>query len=264
MTYAEYEISVNIVVCMQFAMAWLVWPPAFASFVLLGYRSYRKKQIIESLPFLASQLNTAFIWVCLASYTTGVFNLYTNGNRILNGKNYGLKDFVIQQFLLQAIKLEPLNIFLYTWRFLKILEVEEENNILRHAYRWFARFTIVVVPLMFIAVLLAYVYYGAQEAYYTVHFNIIQAQFYGLKAIKFSNAISYLTVICNIMSCVLMVLVLRVLKHISNKMRQTDSNVTRDIEINSLVTFAHVFLVLSYTTISIFLFNVPSTNGLGS
>jgi len=63
--------------------------------------------------------------------------------------------------LYDAGLVEPLNIFLYTWRFLSTLEKEAESKYLKSFYRWFARVTIFIFPASFYAILAAeVVYYG--------------------------------------------------------------------------------------------------------
>jgi hypothetical protein len=76
---------------------------------------------------------------------------------MLNGNTNGFRDDAIREFLLDAIDLEPLSIFLYSWRFLATLENEEENKIVKMIYRWFARATILILPLSFYGVFAAFV-----------------------------------------------------------------------------------------------------------
>ena len=57
--------------------------------------------------------------------------------------------------LLDAILLEPVNIFLYTWQFLITLETQESNSILNGVYRWYRRISILFVPLAFFGVYIA-------------------------------------------------------------------------------------------------------------
>ena len=56
-----------------------------------------------------------------------------------------------------AIFLEPINIFLYTWRFLNTLETEEKNPQVKIIYRWVSKVTLVLLPLAFIATFTALV-----------------------------------------------------------------------------------------------------------
>ncbi len=55
----------------------------------------------------------------------GYFDSVINdGEQILDGKRFGFRDLTINIFLLNAVYLEPLSLFLYTWRFLEVLEKE--------------------------------------------------------------------------------------------------------------------------------------------
>jgi hypothetical protein len=93
--------------------------------VALGIRCYREERLRESLPLLATQLNSAIIWGCLAAGEVGYFNFEINGTHILKGDPFSLRNFMIRTFLFNLILLEPLNLFLYTWRFLPELEQGE-------------------------------------------------------------------------------------------------------------------------------------------
>jgi hypothetical protein len=102
----------------MFALSWILWPIPLATLVVLGARCIREKRVIEALPLLATQLNSALIWGCFAARQVGVFNDLINDVPILNGDLISLRNFIIRIFLSNMIYLEPLNMFLYTWRFL--------------------------------------------------------------------------------------------------------------------------------------------------
>jgi hypothetical protein len=59
--------------------------------------------------------------------------------------------------MFQAICLQPLNLFLYTWRLLQTLEKEEKFKFLKVFYRWFAALTILLIPLGFYGIFVTYV-----------------------------------------------------------------------------------------------------------
>ena len=52
--------------------------------------------------------------------------------------------------LFDAILLDPLNIFLYTWTFLEVLECQETNLILNKVYHWYRILSIWLMPLFFL------------------------------------------------------------------------------------------------------------------
>ena len=51
--------------------------------------------------------------------------------------------------------MEPLSLFLYTWRFLSTLEREEENAVIRKAYRYFAAVSAWTVPIFYFSLFIA-------------------------------------------------------------------------------------------------------------
>ena len=116
----------NVLASVQLAVPLLVFPVALVTLVALGIRCYREQRLRESLPLLATQLNSAIIWGCLAAAQVGYFNLQINGTQILKGYSLSLRNFTIVDFLNNLIYLEPLNLFLYTWRFLRELEQAEK------------------------------------------------------------------------------------------------------------------------------------------
>ena len=59
-------------------------------------------------------------------------------------------------FLENAIFLEPLNLFFYTWRFLATLELETDTQSVKVFYRLFALISIILLPAGFYAVFISY------------------------------------------------------------------------------------------------------------
>lgn len=54
MPSSAYALAGNVTRCMEFAMPWLVVPPALASLCALSIKAYKEKQLVQSLPLLAS------------------------------------------------------------------------------------------------------------------------------------------------------------------------------------------------------------------
>jgi len=115
---------------------------------------------------LATQLNSALIWGCYAAFQVGVFNYEINRTQIMKGKSYSLHFKMVNAFLYSLVYLEPLNLFLYTWRFLDELEQQEKNSCVKKCYKWFARISIVLVPTALICVVIAYIVELATYIYY--------------------------------------------------------------------------------------------------
>ena len=93
----------------------------------------------EILPLLIVELNTVFVWVCL-----GYSMLY-----LPTADEASYRDTAVYLMLFFAVNLEPVNIFLYTWRFLETLESEMEGNYLALS-RKFRVTSVWVVPVVYV------------------------------------------------------------------------------------------------------------------
>ena len=102
---------------MELSTAWLVWPISLVTFLVLSYKSYQRKIILFSWPLLVSQLSALFMWSCLAAFSIGKFHYRITGKQMLKGDYTASRDISMIALLENAIELEPLNLFLYTWRF---------------------------------------------------------------------------------------------------------------------------------------------------
>ena len=125
---SKYEQAENLVNSEALAISLLVFPVSLTTLVALGIRCYREKRLRESLPLLATQLNSAIIWGSSAAGQVGYFYYGITGTQILKGDPYSLRNWMIGIFLFNLIFLEPLNLFLYTWRFVRELEQGEKNT----------------------------------------------------------------------------------------------------------------------------------------
>ena len=96
----------------------------------------------------------------------------------MKGDHNSLHNLTIFVFLYNLIYLEPLNLFLYTWRFLRELELEEKNHILKRFYWWFARASIVLLPAAFCCIVPAYIIEYARYVYYLEHFDLKEGKHY--------------------------------------------------------------------------------------
>ena len=107
-------------------------------------------------------------------------------------------------YLLQtALFLEPINIFLYTWRFILTLQLEEQNVMVKRIYRFVSVVSIAILPLSFYCVFAALVVIDPKTWYSQRATDIYY---------KLQSTIGYLALTSNLFSCIVMVLVLRLLK----------------------------------------------------
>ena len=151
----------------------LVWPISFTTLVALGWRCYLDRRLLQALPLLATQLISTLVWASLAAYEVGLFNSAINGTQILNGSSQSLKNLMIIGFLLNLIYLEPLSLFLYTWRFLSELEQSVDKPAAKAFIKWFARSSILLIPPAFISVVIAFT---VENAWYLYYIDLFERQ----------------------------------------------------------------------------------------
>ena len=72
------EIAYNVYDCLTFIVSLLMWPVPLVTLIVLGHRCYQNKIFIDALPLLATQLISAFIWVCTAISRVGYFTYGIN------------------------------------------------------------------------------------------------------------------------------------------------------------------------------------------
>ena len=162
-----------------------------------------------------------------------------------------------------ALLLEPVNMFLYTWRFLSTLERDEKHKTVKLIYRWFARITIFAVPLAFFSVYACYcIFYGKVIESYEQD-NKAELERNSNIVIGLSAAIGYLTTATNLTSCFLLFLVIRFAKKLTKTVENSSiqSQAKRESKLNLIVTVIHIFVLLGFTVVSILLFNVTLTDG---
>ncbi len=62
---------------------------------------------------------------------------------------------MVDAFITNVIFLEPLSLFLYTWRFLKELEQSVRKPAVKTFFKWFARISIILIPLTLTSIVIA-------------------------------------------------------------------------------------------------------------
>jgi hypothetical protein len=106
------------------------------------------------------------IWACLSAYEIGQFNGRVNGGFIRKGAYDSVRNEALDQFLVKFIYLEPLNLFMYTWYFLRNLEQEETSLCLKRSFKIFAYVSIVLLPICYLAVFPVWCLEKGYEFYY--------------------------------------------------------------------------------------------------
>ena len=171
MSTIQAQHAFDVLHCLSLAVSLLVVPVTFTTLVTLSWRCYRERRFLQALPLLATMLNSALIWACLSTYMVGHFSNTINGTQILKDGSNSLPNLLIKNFLINLIYLEPLNLFLYTWRFLSELEQSVTNPISKTFLKWFARISIFLIPPALITVVVTWIFVRAKWSYYILHLN---------------------------------------------------------------------------------------------
>lgn len=74
----------------------------------------------------------------------------------MEGNIGSFRNIFITSFIQNLIFLEPLNLFLYTWRFLRELEQSATSKIVKKLYKWLEFTTIALIPLAFYTTVLVW------------------------------------------------------------------------------------------------------------
>ena len=163
----------------------------------------------------------------------------------------------MKDLLNDVIFLEPLNLFLYTWRFFATLEHEAQNKHIKLFYRVFALVAIILIPAAFYGVFAGFVIEKSKYLEYLAEDRFREADIYKTKTLKLQETIGYLTVVCNVISSLTMSLVLRLVRT-QNKVTYGADQLKNRLKTNKIVTSSHVGLIFVYTVLSIFYFNLET------
>ena len=126
---------------------------------------------------------------------------------------------MVNNFLSELIYLEPLNLFLYTWRFLAELELEAKIPALKTFYRCFAVISIILIPAAFIAIVPAFIIESGRLSYFQFHFNVKEVNhYYNLTASLF-KAINIVGPLTNLISCLILAMVMYLVFKLNRKVR---------------------------------------------
>jgi hypothetical protein len=200
---------------MGLTVSLLVFPTSFFSTFLLSWRSYKQKRFIETLPLLLSQFNSCLIWGSLAASSIGVFNYGINGTELIRGNIGSMRDLIITRFLLNMTYFEPLNLFLYSWRFLRELEHESTSPALKKFYKWFSIFSIWIIPACFLLLVPWFIILNSKFLYYEARLQLKTAAIYQKRFNEVATAVDYLGPITNLISCLILGLVVHLVLKLS-------------------------------------------------
>ena len=103
---------------------------------------------------------------------------------------------------------EPLNLFFYTWRFLAQLEYEAKHTALKTIYRWFARVSILILPISFLIIVPYYIYYTSEMTYALNMGRKQEYDTYKNIALDWERRVFIVGPLTNLISCLILALVL--------------------------------------------------------
>ena len=163
----------------------------------------------------------------------------------MKGNQENFRNDAIVFFLADLILLEPLNLFLYTWRYLHQLELEETNPLMKRLYHWFSLISILLLPLCYYTLVPACLI-ELSSCYFQINFNNTKGN-----DCKVSNgllkAVVYLGLVTNIVSCTILGLVLRLLRKIANSVIFGRETVERKRRVSKTVTAGHICFTLAFS-----------------
>ena len=103
------------------------------------------QQWLDVLPMILSQLNTVYMWSCRIVLVCIDYSFFVSRHRLIQ------RATLSKAIADSALLLEPLNAYFYTWNLLQTLEVEERSTCLRKIFKIYRRFSIWIVPLLYLA-----------------------------------------------------------------------------------------------------------------
>jgi hypothetical protein len=160
---------------------------------------------------------------------------------------FSLRGLMTTGFLRDLIYLEPLNLFLYAWRFLRELEEEEENKTFKMCFRGFSLVSIVLLPLAFYCIVPTYIVENSRWYYYAFHVQPRMEQHYYFIELALWKTINILGPVTNLISCLILVLVIRHIYKLSKQVDVGKDAVSAKSKVNRFVTVSHIVVTLAFT-----------------
>lgn len=96
------------------------------------------------------------MWLCTGCDQVGYYREVVSGIAQVQGsvfRNYAIRGMIAGSFLL-----DPVNIFLYTWQSLPVLEQEEKNIWLKNIYKYYRIVAVWIIPAAFYGLFAGVVY----------------------------------------------------------------------------------------------------------
>ncbi len=167
---------------------------------------------------------------------------------------------MIDSFLFNLIYLEPLNLFLYTWRFLSELEQSVSKLAAKTFLKWFARISIILIPPAFISIVTAYIVESANYGFFELNLKLEEANHYDNIRSSLFKTVEILGPVTNLISCLILAMVIWLVVRMSRQVQLGMGAVAANNKVNTIVTASHIGVTLAYTlTQVILIFNKNRT-----
>lgn len=141
-------------------MSILVTPIALCTLLMLCYVAIREKQLREIFPFIFVEINMLFVWI-----STGAYFLFSNS---IQYTELSFHKLAMDTMLSDAINLAPLNVFMYSWRFLQCLE-KEDQTFWQKFLKWFTKISAWLIPITYYTIFIAFFLVNASSTYCGLH-----------------------------------------------------------------------------------------------
>lgn len=142
--------------------------------------------------------------------------------------------------------LGPLNLFLYSWRFLKELRLSETNRVISLIYLCFECISIVFLPATLYFATSEWINMSAKQEYYLALLQVKESKHYEILAGKYLRVVEILGTLAIVLSCVIITLVLCLIFKISRQVRVGKTAISNKRQVNVLVTLSHILITLAY------------------
>lgn len=132
--------------------------------------------------------------------------------------------------------------FLYSWCFLQQLAQIENNKLVQKIYHYAGITLIVILPASFFALVPAYIILLSFSTHYDEIFEVKKGASYKKVAYKIYEAIGYLSLFTNLISCTILTLVIMFLLKVTH-----NSKINTTTKVNRNVATSHILITLVFT-----------------
>ena len=153
----------------------------------------------------------------------------------------------LDAFFVKFIYLEPLNLFMYTWYFLRNFEQEETNTCLKKFYKWFAFVSISLLPICYVITLSVFCYEYGLVLNYSQELQVDEVKLHTKIRNNLLKTIDGLGVLTNSISCsILIVTIIKVHKFSKTAGEGIEDGAVKQ-KLDFVQIFAHIIITVVYT-----------------